>query len=297
VNTTNHGNTKQTLLLGAALGLALLSACGSSSDTAQAPVATQRQVAVTFEGLVGGEPFSCTTTYAGIGTASSPAGQVLTPRDFRFYVHDVELVTTTGDAVAVNVAEDGRWQHAGVTLLDFEDASGTCLNGTSRTNAAVLGTVPAGAYVGLRFKVGVPFALNHLLADDQPSPLNLSAMFWSWTSGYRFMRVEGSTPGALLHLGSAGCTLVDAADPRKGSTCTHPNRVQVSFPAFDVDADRVVLDLADLWSATDITTNVSGPSTGCMSAPTDGDCAPVFQKLGLPYGADAGGAQTLFKKR
>lgn len=292
---TTNMHSQRKLLLAATLGLALLAGCGGGSDSSAAPQSTQKQVAVSFTGLVGGDPFSCASTYAGIGANPDPAKQVLTPRDFRFYVHDVELVTTAGDAVRVDVAEDGRWQHAGVTLIDFEDARGTCVNGTARTNDTVLGTVPAGAYAGLRFKVGVPAALNHLYADDQPSPLNLSAMFWSWTSGYRFMRIEGATAGAVLHLGSAGCTLVDAADPRKGSDCTHGNRVQVSFPTFDVDTNRVVLDLADLWSATDLTTNVTGTAGGCMSAPNDPDCAPVFTKLGLPFGADPGGAQTLFK--
>jgi uncharacterized repeat protein (TIGR04052 family) len=287
---------KNLLSLGAALGLALLSGCGSSSDSTQAPVATQKQVAVSFRALVGGDPFSCTSTYTGIGTSADPAGQVFTPRDFRLYVHDVRLVNGAGADVPLAVTEDGAWQHAGVTLLDFEDGSGTCVNGNAATNSRVVGTVPAGSYVGLKFKVGVPFELNHLAVAEQQSPLNVTAMYWSWTSGYRFVRIEGTTPGALLHLGSAGCTLVDASDPRKGSTCTHPNRVEVDFPAFDVDTNRVALDLADLWAATDITTNVTGTSTGCMSAPTDVDCAPIFQRLGLPFGADAGGLQMLFTK-
>lgn len=293
---TKSTSPKRSTFLAATLGLAALAACSGGSDESSAPQSTVKQVAVTFRGLVGGDPFSCTTTYAGLGTAASPAGQVLTPRDFRFYVHDVRLVTSAGAEVPVALTEDGVWQHAGVALLDFEDARGTCLNGTSRTNAHVVGTAPAGTYAGLRFKVGVPFALNHLLADDQPSPLNLSAMFWSWTSGYRFVRIEGSTPGAILHLGSAGCTLVDAADPRKGSNCTYGNRPEVDFPAFDVDTNRVTLDLKDLWDATDLTTNTPGSAGGCMSAPNDPECAPIFVKLGLPFGASAGGTQTLFKK-
>jgi uncharacterized repeat protein (TIGR04052 family) len=294
MNVTKNFQMMNRLSLGAALGLALLSGCGSSSDSSQAPVATQRQVAVSFNGLVGGDPFSCTTTYAGIGIHPDPAKQVFTPKDFRLYIHDVRLVTGAGAEVPVAVDEDGAWQHAGVVLLDFEDGTGTCVNGNAPTNSRVVGTVPAGSYVGLKFRVGVPFERNHLAVAEQQSPLNVTAMYWSWTSGYRFMRVEGTTPGAVLHLGSAGCTLVDASDPRKGSNCTHPNRFEVSFPAFDVDRNKVVLDLADLWSATDITTNVPGTAGGCMSAPTDPDCAPIFQKLGLPFGADAGGAQTLF---
>lgn len=286
------------LLLGAtfALSLAFLAGCGKS-DTASTPccdVPADRQIAVRFEGLVGGDPFSCTSTYAGIGTNPDPAKQVLTPKDFRFYVHDLELVTPIGSTVPVSVPEDGKWQHAGVALIDLENGTGTCSNGNADTNDRVVGTVPAGDYVGLRFKVGVPFAQNHLNVATQPTPLNVTAMFWSWTSGYRFMRIEGSTPGAVLHLGSTGCTLVDANDPAKGSNCANGNRVQVDLPRFNVDTNRVALDLAQLWDATDLSTNTPGTAGGCMSAPNDADCAPVFKKLGLPFGGQAASAQTLF---
>lgn len=286
----NQISSTYRLLLGAALATALLgAACSKSSDS------SPRQVAISFKGLVAGAPFSCTATYQGIGNAPAAADQVLTPQDFRFYVHDVRLVNAAGTEVPVEVAEDGAWQHAGVTLIDFEDATGTCTAGSAGTNTHVVGTVPAGDYVGLRFKLGVPFELNHLLAGSQPAPLNTTAMFWSWTSGYRFLRVEGTTAGAVLHLGSTGCTLVDSTDQSKGVTsCANPNRVEVSFPAFDVDRNAVVLDLARVWADTNLATNTSGTSKGCMSGQTDPECAPIFPKFGLPIGATAAGTQTLF---
>jgi uncharacterized repeat protein (TIGR04052 family) len=286
------------LLLGAtlALSLALLAGCGKS-DSASTPccdVPADRQVAVRFKGLVGGDPFSCTSTYAGIGTNPDPAKKVLTPKDLRFYVHDLELVTPIGSTVRVSVTDDGKWQHAGVALIDLEDGRGTCSNGNADTNDRVVGTVPAGDYVGLRFKLGVPADLNHLNVATQPSPLNLTAMFWSWTNGYRFLRIEGSTPGAILHLGATACTPVDPNDATKGATCANGNRAQVAFPSFNVDTNRVALDLKDLWDATDLTTNTPGTAGGCMSSPNDADCAPIFRKLGLPFGGQAASAQTLF---
>jgi uncharacterized repeat protein (TIGR04052 family) len=291
-------------LLSAALGLALLAGCDSASDSAQTAQMDPVQavtVDVRFQGRVGGEPFFCTSTYAGIGTAADAAGRLLAPKDFRFYVHDVRLVTGAGREVPVAVAEDGVWQRAGVTLIDLEDGTGTCAQGNPGTNAKVVGTVPAGSYAGLRFKVGVPLALNHLNVATQPAPLNYTAMFWSWTSGYRFMRIEGVQPGgaplvgAIFHLGSTACTAVDASDPTKGSTCLNGNRPEVDLAAFDVATDKVTVDLADLWSATDLTTT-HAPSGGCMSSPADVDCIPVFPKLGLSLDGSAAGAQTLFKK-
>lgn len=283
--TTKMHSTNQ-LLLRATVALALLAGCGDSGP---------RQVEIGFKGLVAGAPFSCTATYPGIGNNPDPANRVLTPADFRFYVHDVRLVTAAGQEVAVEVAEDGTWQHQGVVLLDFEDGTGTCARGNAGTNTKVVGTVPAGTYVGLRFKVGVPFELNHLDVGAQPAPLDLTAMFWNWTGGYRFMRVEGTTVGATLHLGSTGCTPVEQGAPSKGVTsCANANRVQVDLASFDASRNKVVLDVAELWADTDLVTDAGG-SKGCMSGPTDPECAAVFRKLGLPFGDAAGGAQALFK--
>ncbi len=82
--------------------------------------------------------------------------------------------------VVVALEQDGVWQHEDVALLDFENKAGACANGTVELNTSVRGTVPAGTRSsGLRFKLGVPFALNHANAATAPSPLNLTAMFWN----------------------------------------------------------------------------------------------------------------------
>ena len=70
--------------------------------------------------------------------------------------------------------------------------------------------MPAGNYTGVRFEVGLPFDKNHAEVTLQPSPLNLSRMFWNWNAGYKFMRLDirstGQPRGWLVHLGSTGCT-------------------------------------------------------------------------------------------
>jgi hypothetical protein len=42
----------------------------------------------------------------------------------------------------------------------------------------------------------------------------------------------------------------------------------------------VVLDLAVLFAATDLTRDQGG-AVGCMSAPDDADCPALFERLGL----------------
>ena len=173
----------------------------------------------------GGYPFSSNgrqrevrlrQTYSGIGTTASK----LSPRDFRFYVHNVALIDESGKAVSVQLDQDGKWQLDDTALLDFENATGGCVNGTPDINDRVAGTAPAGHYTGVRFTVGVPFNKNHTDLTTQPSPLNLTALAWVWNAGRKFARLDFSSTGMprgyAIHLGSTGCT---------------PNEVKTAPPA------------------------------------------------------------------
>lgn len=82
----------------------------------------------------------------------------------------------------------------------------------------------------------------------------------------------------MLHLGSTGCK----GDPLTGEiiSCSAANRVPVRFAAFNPDKQRVVLDLETLFAGVDLNRDTGG-ATGCMSGPFDGECPPIFEKLGL----------------
>ena len=56
----------------------------------------------------------------------------------------VRLVKADGSEVPVTLTQDGLWQVDDVALLDFENATGACANGTEETRDVVEGTVPAG---------------------------------------------------------------------------------------------------------------------------------------------------------
>lgn len=252
-------------------------------------------VTLRFSASVDSLPFACGTTYPGIGRTRAP----ITATDFRFFVHDVRLVDATGREVPVTLQQDSLWQSHGVALLDFENGSGGCSNGHAELRDVVLGSAPAGRYTGVRFTVGVPFDLNHRDLTQQPSPLSLSRMFWAWNSGYKFMRIDMKTDGGkawVLHLGSTECQPAGAASTVPTS-CQHANRPQVAFDAFDVAQDVVNLDLAAMLRGADVTVNQPRTAMGCMSGPTDSDCAPVFASLGLPFGAAAATPQTAFRVR
>ena len=261
-----------------------LAACGGEDP----PVNTDpKAVTLRFDAQVGGAAFVRGQTYAGLGTRSS----TLTANDFRFYVSEVALVDAAGAATPVALTQDGKWQHEDVALLDFEDGCGGA--GNTELRAIVEGEVPAGEYTGLRFNLGVPFDKNHAEAATAPSPLNLTAMFWNWNGGYKFLRVDGGAagiPGWRLHLGSTTC---DGDATGHVTTCGEPNRPQVELTRFDPDADTVVMDLARVVADVDLTSDTTG-APGCMSAPADAECGGYFRALGLPFGGTAAVEQTAF---
>jgi uncharacterized repeat protein (TIGR04052 family) len=251
---------------------------GSTSSATGTGGAAMMAVMIPFEARVGKTPFTCKGTYPGVGTASTD----LTISDFRFYVHAVTLHQKGGADVAVELDQDGLWQYQTVALLDFEDKSGPCSNGTTETNLIIHGSVPQGTYDGISFKVGVPFELDHADAATAPSPLNLSALFWDWNGGYKFFRVD-TAPSAggspfLVHLGSTGCV----GDFANGgiTSCKRPNVADVALTGFDPAKSKVVVDFAALVAGSDLSMNVGGPP-GCLSGTTDPECAAIFQRFGM----------------
>ena len=176
---------KKSILLAIAIIFGAYSQVRGQSDT--------KEVAINFEAWVGDEEFFCGETYEGIGVSES----TITPPDFRFYVSNIALIDEDGNAVALELEQDGKWQYQNTALLDFEDGTNACDNGTTEINTTVVGTVPEGDYQSLQFTMGVPQELNHEDAAIAPSPLNLTSMWWNWQGGYKFLRVELETEEAI----------------------------------------------------------------------------------------------------
>lgn len=262
--------------------------------TSTAVLAADQKVAIRFQAMVGSEKFACGQTYSGIGTT----GSKIAPRDFRYYVHKVRLVDDKGGVVPVQL-DQSKWQLDDTALLDFEDGTWSCVNGTREVNDQVVGTVPAGTYTGLQFTVGVPFNKNHTELTSQPPPLNLTALSWVWNAGRKFARLDfastGQPHGFTVHLGSTGC-MPNTTKITVPTQCNAPNRPEIRIDAFNPDKDIVIADLAALLKDTNVDINQPKTSAGCMSGPDDSDCAGIFANLGLPFGGKPGGTQTFFRK-
>lgn len=268
--------------------LLALIACGDDDQTT--PDTSPQSVTLGFAAVVGDEPFACNQTFAIGSKATSVAFS-----DMRYYVHDVRLVDAQGNEVAVTLTEDGMWQHDGVALLDFEDATGLCSNNTAQTNAKITGTVTRGDYRGLRFKVGVPADLNHGNATQAASPLNATAMQWNWTEGYRYVRIDMNPAGGggfAFHLGAMSCS-----GSNQNATCAREDIPEIALDAFDAASNTVVFDIAALTAETDVSTSQDS-SPGCHSGASDQDCASMFENIGVDFATGAAsGTQTTFSVR
>jgi uncharacterized repeat protein (TIGR04052 family) len=273
----------------AAAALSFVVGCPAPDDDGP-----RNAVSVSFAARVGDEPLDCTRTYAGIGTS----GSTLVPVDLRFFVHALALLDEDGAALAVALDDDQTYQDGTTALVDVEDGTGSCAGqGNRGRHTAVTGTVPgdAGAFTGVRFTLGVPFDDNHGNPATAAPPLNDLSMSWNWQGGLKFLKLDAQTTGQpggyFVHVGSTGCD----GDPATGNvtTCVAPNRVDVELTGFDPTAVPIGVDLGALLSGSDVDTD-GGGAPGCMGQPTDPDCAPIFSRLGLPFGDTPAGPQSFF---
>ncbi|QSJ20938.1 metallo-mystery pair system four-Cys motif protein [Nostoc sp. UHCC 0702] len=265
-----------------------------------------QEVTIRFNAKVGKQSFECGQTY----TLGKPATKV-TVSDFRYYVSDVALIDIKGKAVPLTLTQDGKWQYQNVALLDFENKSGACANGTVETRNQVIGTVPKGNYQGLQFTLGVPFNLNHADSVTAPSPLNLTSLWWNWQFGYKFARIDlenqsyssstvtknsesGHTAvGFPIHLGSTGCQITEGS--QKPSTCVNQNTSKVVIANFNPTKNVIIADLAALVANTNLAVNQPNSPPGCMSLPDDSDCTGIMTNLGLPFGGKPASRQKFFR--
>ncbi len=294
--------TKPVSTLAASVSL-LTAVMGALPATAET-----QPVIIQFAAKVGKQPFACGSNYRLGKPATSQ-----TLSDFRFYVSEVALIDDKGKAVPLTLEQDGKWQYQNVALLDFENKTGACANGTTEMHDRIVGTIPKGNYTGLKFTLGVPPRLNHEDSTLAPSPLNLTGLWWNWQFGYKFARIDLQSPtmalidsrqkhqghgdeassGFPIHLGSVGCQ--GGAISEKPTRCTFPNRATIVLTRFNPAKNLVVADLAQLTATTNLNQNQSKTAPGCMSERDDRDCDGIMAALGLPLRNKPAVTQSFFR--
>lgn len=255
---------------------------GCADDDAQ----KTQDVTIAWEAILGDQAFQSGVCVDGIGSG----GVAINVSDLRFYVSEVQAQNTAGAWVPLTLAPR-PWQGEGVTLIDLADTETE--SGTAGMNNYLQGTLPQDDYHALRFIIGVPAALNHSNVQTANPPLNVGGMDWSWLSGRKFLRLDATPCGddaettdvrrISLHIGSTQCRGEDIAP--EGCDYLNHATIEVAWSPgqnlrFDLDA---LFAESDLYHPTEDTASL------CMSDPDDHpDCGPIFDALGIPFGAKEG---------
>lgn len=158
------------------------------------------------------------------------AGDTIAFNLLKLFISEIELVDTTGRGISVGdsvfyIALDNPAMAGGQINLPFKAAPGL--------------------YRGIKFSVGVPYALNHRDAATLPEPLRsaVNEMYWSWNPGFIFHRIEGTVDSAgatrdfVYHIGLDNRKLVVPLATLVGSAKTSFEVKTTGSNLFAVDAD------------------------------------------------------------
>jgi hypothetical protein len=105
------------------------------------------------------------------------SGQSFSITNFKYYISHIRLIGKDGNTYS---KEDGYY------LIKQDEQS---------TWIAELGDVPAGSYDSINFMIGIDSL--HNCSGAQSGALDpINGMFWTWNTGYIFMKLEGKSPAS-----------------------------------------------------------------------------------------------------
>lgn len=158
---------------------ALLPACTTSPDVE--PTSTG-EVTLEFDNVAGTR-----NLVLGSGTYQNAAGESFTVDMLNYFVSNIKLLRA--DGTHYTVPQDSSY----FLILESERAS----------QFVKLKNVPAGEYVGVEFVVGVDslrsvsdISKRTGVLDPADASHEGNSMYWSWNSGYIFLKMEGTSPQA-----------------------------------------------------------------------------------------------------
>ncbi|MCC3157144.1 hypothetical protein LJ737_07830 [Hymenobacter sp. 15J16-1T3B] len=158
----------KSILYPALAGLLLLAACENKHVTPQQETG---ELEMHVENVVGSSTLAYNTAY------TTAAGDDFKVTEFRYYLTNVQLVRADGSVWA---------EPESYYLIDQAQADSQHLT---------IKDVPAGDYTALRITIGVDAPRN--TAGAQTGALDPAhQMIWNWTTGYIFLRLNGSSSKA-----------------------------------------------------------------------------------------------------
>jgi hypothetical protein len=171
--------------------LLILSSCSKNNAPAYNS-SVKSGLSVEFDNIAGSSDLQLNT-----GSYTNASGETFTVTKLRYYVSN--FVLTAADGTVYTVPQDSCY-----FLIDESDPS---------THEPLL-QVPEGEYKNISFIVGVDSLRSTMDISQRTGVLDPTAiggdMYWSWNSGYIFLKMEGTSPAAgmmggfMYHIGGFG---------------------------------------------------------------------------------------------
>jgi hypothetical protein len=166
--------------------------CQKDDDTPEPEVGVG-VLELEFDHKFGGEELEFGQAYI------NAAGEQMTFSMFRYFVTNLELVREDNSVFQVPNSHSNH-------LVDHANLDSRLIS---------IPNVPVGTYKAVRFVLGVDSLTNTLPVEQRTGVFDVAGaaqgMYWSWNSGYIFVKVEGNSPaspeagGAFrFHIGGFG---------------------------------------------------------------------------------------------
>ena len=168
---------KRISLILAAIALPFLFvACKKNVEPAPNPNA-KGSIELEFENFMGTQKFQLGITYTNPNTS-----ETFTPSMLKYFISNISLKTTNGTTYTIP-------QEQSYFLLDVEDENSLKFT---------LNDIPEGDYNEITFMIGVDSLRNTKPVEQRTGNLDIAGkaqgMYWSWNSGYIFVKFEGNSP-------------------------------------------------------------------------------------------------------
>ena len=181
INNTYSSRSLTALLSAGLLSLAVWACTADLNPLLSSDAGTFRLV---FDNVAGEQDLQLNA-----GTYRNASGESFTPTTFNYFVSNIKL--THADGREYTVPQDSSY----FLIKENVPASQTI----------TLQNVPAGSYKSVSFVIGVDSLRSTMdigrrtgVLDPAGSHTSASGMYWSWNSGYIFMKLEGTSPSAPM---------------------------------------------------------------------------------------------------
>jgi hypothetical protein len=166
----------------------VLVSCNKKEEPTPANSEEKGTLQVEFDNFAGNSDLVLGTSYNNTNTQ----GEQLTPDLLQYFISNVRLKKTDGSVYVIP-------QDSSYFLIKESDVSTQTIN---------LRNIPAGDYNEITFTIGIDSLRSTMPADRRTGALDVTGaaqgMYWSWNSGYIFVKFEGTSPQAVTTNNTTG---------------------------------------------------------------------------------------------